>query len=136
MILQSRKWRLLIRVAVLVFASVLMLAFAAPASYALQDDRPKLVTRAEQLYDKEKPVEGTYIYMSALPDMARMVTTHSINAAYHWIPLPGFGNHLLVRAEGDSFLHAYYLNMDLNLDTQIKVGNFYGKVTPLKEQAG
>ncbi len=136
MILQSRKWRLLLRVAVLAFASVLMLAFAAPASYALQDDRPKPVTRIEQLYDKEKPVEGTYIYTSALPDLERMVTTYSINATYHWIPLPGYGNHLLVRADGDDFLHAYYRNMDLNLDAQIKVANFYGKVTPLKSQAG
>src|SRR5437870_5294518 len=104
MILQSRRWRLLIRVTVLALASALMLAFAAPASYALQDDTPKPITRAEQLFNKEKPVEGTYIYTSAMPDLARIVTTHGIGTTYHWIPLPGYGNHLLVRAEGDSFL--------------------------------
>src|SRR3954454_24068044 len=46
MILQSRKWRLLLRMITLVITSTLMLAFAAPASYALQDDRPKQITRA------------------------------------------------------------------------------------------
>ena len=136
MILQSRKWRLLVRGVILALASALMLAFAAPASYALQDDRPKLITAAEQLYNPDKPVADTYIYTSALPDLARMVTTHTINATYHWIVLPIYGNHLLVRAEGDSFLHAYYRSMDLNMVTQPVEGNFYGKVTPLKNQAG
>jgi hypothetical protein len=136
MILQSRKWRLLIRVVVLVLASALMLAFAAPASYALQDDRPKQITRAAQLYDKEKPVEDAYVYTRALPDLGRVVTTHTINTTYHWIPLPGYGNLLFVRVEGDSFLHAYFRNMDLNLDTEVREANFYGKVTSLKSQAG
>ena len=53
MILQSRKWRLLLRMITLVITSTLMLAFAAPASYALQDDRPKLITAAGQLFDKQ-----------------------------------------------------------------------------------
>jgi hypothetical protein len=136
MILQSRKWRLLLRGVVLALASALMLAFAAPASYALQDDRPKLITSAEQLYDPDKPVADTYIYTSALPDLARMVTTQGINTTYHWIALPAYGNHLLIRTEGDSFLHGYYRNMDLNMITQPVEGNFYGKVTPLKNQAG
>src|SRR5205085_4795725 len=136
MILQSRKWRLLIRVVVLVLASALMLPFAAPASYALQDDSPKQITRAAQLYDKEKPVEDAYVYTWALPDLGRVVTTHTINATYHWIPLPGYDNLLFVRVEGDTFLRAYFRSMDVNLATEVREANFYGKVTSLKSQAG
>ncbi|MFL5732757.1 MAG: hypothetical protein ACJ78Q_06105 [Chloroflexia bacterium] len=135
MILQSRKWRLLLRVITLVVTSSLMLAFAAPASYALQDDRPKLISRAEQLFDKEKPVDGTYVYTSALPDLAHMVTTRGIGTTYYWIPLARFGNKLLVRAEGDSFLQAYYKAADLNLDSGPREGTFYGKITSLTSQA-
>ncbi len=136
MILQSRRWRLLLRTVVLVLASALMLAFAAPASYALQDDRPKQITSASQLYDKARPVAETYIYTSAMPDLQRIVTTHGLTTIYHWILVPSYNGHLLVRAEGDSFLHAYYRGMDHNLATSPVQANFYGKVTPLKGQAG
>src|SRR5437763_4162853 len=85
MILQSRKWRLLLRMVTLVITSTLMLAFAAPASYALQDDRPKLITPANQLFDKQKPIAETYVYTSALPDLAHIVTTRGIGTTYYWI---------------------------------------------------
>jgi hypothetical protein len=136
MILQSRRWRLLIRTIVLGLASVLMLAFAAPASYALQDDTPQLVTSANQLFDEEQPLAGAYIYTSSMPDLANIVTTESLGATYHWIVLPAYGNSLLIRTKGDNYLHAYYRAMDLNMDAAPREGNFYGKVTPLGEQAG
>jgi hypothetical protein len=135
MILQSRKWRLLIRMITLVITSSLMLAFAAPASYALQDDRPTQITHAEQLFDKEKSIAESYVYTSAMPDLAHIVTTRGIGTTYYWIPLPQYGNKLLVRAEGESFLHAYYRAADLNLDSQPRYANFFGKITPLTGQA-
>lgn len=135
MILQSRKWRLLIRTITLAITSILMLVFVAPASYALQDDRPKLITQIEQLHNKELPLAGRYVYTSSLPDLQHIVTTHGIATTYYWIPLPQYDNQLLVRAEGDSFLHAYYRAMDLNMDTQPRPGNFFGKITTLSEQA-
>ena len=135
MILQSRKWRLLLRVITLVVTSLLMLAFAAPASYALQDDRPKLITRVDQLFDKQRPIADSYVYTSALPDLAHIVTTRGIGTTYYWIPLPAYGNKLLVRADGESFLHAYYRAADLNLDPGPREANFYGKITPLTGQA-
>jgi len=135
MILQSRKWRLLIRTITLIITSILMLAFAAPASYALQDDTPKLIDRADQLYNKELPLAGRYVYTSSMPDLLHVITTHSIATTYYWIPLPQYDNQLLVRAEGDSFLHAYYRAMDLNMDARPRAGNFFGKITTLTEQA-
>jgi len=135
MILQSRKWRLLLRMITLVITSTLMLAFAAPASYALQDDRPKLITAAGQLFDKQKPIAESYVYTSALPDLAHIVTTRGIGTTYYWIPLPQFGDKLVVRAEGESFLQAYYHAADLNLDSQPRYANFYGKITPLTGEA-
>lgn len=136
MILRSRRWRLLIRVTVLALASGLMLAFAAPASYALKDDTPKLITRANQLFDKEHPVEDSYIYTSALPDLTTIVTTHGINTTYHWMRLSEFGNTLIVRTEGPKFLSSYYRNMELSRAEYLKKATFYGKITLLKQQAG
>jgi hypothetical protein len=135
MILQSRKWRLLLRVITLVVTSSLMLAFAAPASYALQDDTPKLIAGVDQLFDKQQPIADSYVYTSALPDLAHMVTTRGIGTTYYWIPLPEYGNKLLVRAEGESFLHAYYRAADLNLDSGPREANFHGKITALTGQA-
>ena len=135
MILQSRKWRLLLRIITLVVTSTLMLAFAAPASYALQDDTPNLITRADQLFDKQRPIADSYVYTSALPDLAHIVTTRGIGTTYYWIPLPQYGNKLLVRAEGESFLHAYYRAADLNLDSGPREANFHGKITALTGQA-
>src|SRR5205823_13969939 len=111
-------WRLLIRVVALVVTSLLMLAFAAPASYALQDDRPRSISRVEQLFDKERPIADTFIYTSAVPDLQHIVTTKGIGTTYYWMVLPGYNNQLFVRADGDSFLQAYYHASDLNLDTQ------------------
>lgn len=68
MILQSRKWRLLIRAATLLVTSLLMLAFAGPASYALQDDTPKQITGPVELTNKEKPVANSYANARGLPD--------------------------------------------------------------------
>jgi hypothetical protein len=135
MILRSRKWRLLIRTMVLLLAGVLMLVFAAPASYALQDDTPQLITPSTDLHNEMRPLAETFVYTSDLPDLARIVTTKGIATTYHWIPVPGYGGRLFVRAEGDSFLHAYYRAMDLNMATGPRPANFYGKITPVKSQA-
>src|SRR3954447_2689497 len=135
MILQSRKWRLLIRTSVLVLAGLLMLIFAAPASYALQDDTPKPLRDLTQLHDDTQPIADTYVYTSAVPDVARGTTTKSLVTTYHWIPIPNYGNQLLVRTEGEEYLHAYYRAADLNMDEAPRAANFYGKVTTLKSQA-
>ena len=135
MILHSRRWRLLIRTAVLLLAGVLMLVFAAPASYALQNDTPKLITGPTQLHDKTQPIADSYVYTSDVPDLSHVVTTHDLTAEYNWLAVPSYNGQLLVRAEGPSFLHAYYRGMDLNMYDSPVAANFYGKVTPLKGQA-
>ena len=48
--------------------------------------------------------------------------------------LPGYNDQLVVRTEGNSFIHAYYRSMDLNMYDAPVPGNFYGKATPLKSQ--
>jgi len=135
MVLQSRKWRLLIRVMTLVVTSMLMLAFAAPASYALQDDRPKQITRTDQLFDKVRPIAETYVYASAIPDLKHIVTTHGVGTTYYWIFLPRYDNKLLVRTDSYSYLQAYFQTIDLNLDTSPREANFSGKLTTFAEQA-
>jgi hypothetical protein len=135
MVLRSRKWRLLIRAVTLVVTSILMLAFAAPASYALQDDTPQLLTGVDQLFSLDQPVVDTYVYTSAVPDLTRIVSTKGLTTDYYWVLLPHYGNQLLVRTDGFSFLRDYARAMDVSGDISPRSGNFYGKVTPLKAQA-
>lgn len=136
MILQSRKWRMLIRTITLVISSVLMLVFAAPASYALQDDTPKPVTQAAQLYNKAQPLANSYVYTTAVPDYAHTVVTHQFAGTFYWVPLGGYNNELFVRAEGQDFLRAYKRAVDDNPGTQARPAEFYGKLTVLSEQLG
>lgn len=136
MILQSRKWRMLIRTITLVISSVLMLVFAAPASYALQDDTPKPVTRVDQLFSKEKPLTDSYVHTSAVPDYSHTIVTHDGSTTYYWIPLGGYDNELFVRAEGEDFLRAYKRSVDMDPGNSPKMSSYYGKLTKLDGQAG
>jgi hypothetical protein len=130
-------WRLLIRSGTLLIAGVLMLVLAAPASYALQDDTPKPVTRPAQLLDKEEPLSGTYVHTSSIPDLIRIVSTQDlVGATYYWMVVPGYDNLLLVRTEGYDFLRDYARALDLRGGSEQHATKFYGKITELKGQAG
>ncbi len=130
MILQSRRWRLLIRTAALVITSVLMLAFAGPVSYALQDDTPKPLTNPDQLFVKEKPVVDSYVTITAVPDLSHnaIAIKDGDNTSY-WIPLHGFDNKLFVRIDSDAYVPYAYGEGSETLT------HYSGKVTILKGQA-
>ena len=136
MVLRSRKWRLLIRIITLVVTTSLMLAFAAPASYALQDDTPVLLTHIGQLFDDELPLDGAYVHAVTTPDLGRIATTEGLGTTYYWVPLPEYGNNLFVRTDGYTFLRDYARTLDLHGDTATRPVPFYGKISTLKSQIG
>lgn len=133
MVFQSRKWRMVIRTVTLMLSSVLMLLFAAPASYALRADAPKPLTMADPIAAKERPLAENYVYTWAVPDFDHAVTTKQLGATYHWIPLKGFNNQLFVRAEGDKYTTDL---ANLQAGRPSNNVNFYGKLTSLGGQAG
>src|SRR4051812_15577517 len=97
MIWESRKWRLLTRIMAGLVASLLMFAVAGPVSYALQDDTPKSVAVSAQLFDeKGEPVIDKYVYVEALPDLARVVTTGEGDSTHYLIPISGFNHKLFI----------------------------------------
>jgi hypothetical protein len=135
MIWESRKWRLVTRLMALVVASILMFAVAGPVSYALQDDTPKHVMVARQLFDEEgKPVTDRYIYVEALPDLARVVTTGEGNSTHYLIPISGFGNQLFIYTDKGKYLFPFdYTSGDGFLTDSTPI-RYFGKVTTLQSQ--
>jgi hypothetical protein len=134
MILESRKWRLLIRIVALVLTSVLMLAVAGPVSYALQDDTPKVITVSRQLFDKDgKPLPDSFAHIDTVPDINRAITTGEGDSAHYWIPVQGFDNLLFVRTDKGQYLFPY----DQDPVTGFLVGDkvrYSGKITTVKGQ--
>jgi hypothetical protein len=136
MILHSRKWRLVIRAVTLVLTSVLMLAFAGAASYALQDDSPSRLTTPAQLHNKQKPLAETYVNVTAVPDLARASATEDLLGEHYWIPLHGYGYQLFVRTDSGQYLFPYDYNPETGFEGDAAPILYSGKVTPLKGQAG
>ena len=134
MILESRKWRLLIRILALLVTSVLMLAVAGPVSYALQDDTPRVITSSHQLFDKDgKPLPDSFAHIDTTPDIDRSINTGEGDGTRYWIPVSGFDNLLFVRTDKGQYLFPY----DQDPATGFIVGNpvrYSGKITTLKSQ--
>jgi len=104
MILESRKWRLLIRLSALLVTSLLMLAFAGPVSYALQDDTPTPITAPRQLFDKEKTLEGSYVDAWGVPALNQVFTTKEFVTTYYWMPVGGYDSQLFIRTDDPQYL--------------------------------
>lgn len=133
MILESRKWRLLIRLSVLLVTSLLMLAFAGPVSYALQDDTPTPITAPRQLFDKEKSLEGRYADAVGAPTLNYAFTTKEFVTTYYWIPVAGYDNKLFIRTEDPQYLFP----SDYDAVTGFLPGaavEYKGKILSLKSQ--
>lgn len=135
MILQARKWRLLLRMLTLGVTSVLMLAFAEPVSYALHDDTPRSITDSRYLLDqKGQPLSNVYVNLRGVPDLSRSFTTRSLLSARHWIPLQGYDNIILLSTDNSMYLFPYDYNPEQGFIGQTQV-EYNGKITPLKEEA-
>lgn len=84
--------------------SLLMLWFAGPVSYALQDDTPTTVTAPPQLWDKTKPIEGSYVDAWGTPALDQAYITREFVTTYYWIPVGGYENQLFVRTDDPQYL--------------------------------
>jgi hypothetical protein len=119
----------------MVVASILMFAGAGPASYALQDDTPKHITVARQLYDeKGKPVTDRYIYEEALPDLSRVVTTGEGGNTRYLIPISGFNRQLFVYTDKGKYLFPFDYTPEAGFLVDSKPIRYFGKVTTLQSQ--
>ena len=134
MILESRKWRLLIRLSALLITSLLMLAFAGPVSYALQDDTPTSITAPRQLFDKEKPIESTYVDAWGAPALNKAFTTKEFVTTYYWIPIGGYDNELFIRTEDAQYLFPNDYDPVSGFVSSGADMQYSGKVESLKSQ--
>lgn len=135
MIWESRKWRLITRIVAMLVASVLMFVGAGPASYALQDDTPKHITVSRQLYDeKGEPVANKYIYVEALPDLARVVTTGEGSSTRYLIPISGFNHRLFIYTDKGKYLFPFDYTPEEGFLTSSTPIRYFGKVTTLQSQ--
>ncbi len=135
MIWESRKWRLITRILALVTASILMFAVAGPVSYALQDDTPKHITLARQLYDeKGSPVTNRYIYVEAPPDLTHVVATGEGDSTRYLIPISGFNHELFIYTDKGGYLFPFDYTPESGFLTDATPVRYFGKVTTLQSQ--
>ncbi len=104
MVYQSKRWRIGARAITLAITSLLMLLFAGPATYALHSDSPVAVSTSGQLFDNQRPVEGSYIDARGLPDLDHTVATSALLTTYYWIPVAGYDNRLFIRTNDPQYL--------------------------------
>jgi hypothetical protein len=124
---------MVIRAITLVVTSVLMLAFAGPVSYALQDDTPRRITGSWQLLDRQNPIEGSYVNVRGVPDRERIIAIEDGNETYYWIPLKGYDNLLVVRTKDPDYVFPHDAVSPYDIH---QPAHYAGKVTRLKEQVG
>jgi hypothetical protein len=134
MILESRKWRLVLRILALVLTTGMMLAVAGPVSYALQDDTPKQISVPRQLYGPEgEPLTDTYVYLEAVPELDRSVRTGEGDDTRYWLPLKGYAGVLFLRTDEGKYLLPYRYTGEPG-SPLYSTGHFSGKLTTLKGQ--
>jgi hypothetical protein len=133
MIYQSRRWRLLARVVTLSVTSLLMLLFAGPVTYALQSDSPRSVASLGELFDKEHPIEGSYIDARGVPDLANALSTSELLTTHYWIPVKGYDHLLLIRTDDPQYLFPSDFDPVAGFRETAQL-RYIGKVVSLKGQ--
>src|SRR5689334_3869501 len=100
MVLETRKWRLLLRAALLLLTGALIFGWAGPALYALQKAEPVPIGSLAQL--ESDSLDGRFATVESAPDLNRVVTVHAAGVTSYWIPLAGYnGRFLAVTTHSD-----------------------------------
>jgi hypothetical protein len=88
MILESRKWRLIVQGLALLITTALILGYSGMASYALQDDTPQTIYGPGQLVGRE--LDGQFAVLRAQADLERAVALHRDGHTTYWVPVRGY----------------------------------------------
>jgi len=94
MVIESRKWRLLVPAFVLIVTGALIIGFAGSAIYALQQAEPAPILSAAQLADGT--YDGRYATVEGVPDPARSVTVRQGDVTTYWVRLVEYGDGLYI----------------------------------------
>lgn len=94
MVIESRKWRLLLPAFVLIITGALIVGFFGSAVYALQKAEPAPILSAAQLVDST--LGGRYVTVEGVPDLTRSVTVRQGDVTTYWVPLVEYGDWLYV----------------------------------------
>ena len=88
MILESRKWRLILRGLVLLVTTALILGFSGQASYALQDDTPHAIYGRQTL--SKQSLDGRFAVLRAQAELDHSVALHRDGQTMYWVPVRGY----------------------------------------------
>jgi hypothetical protein len=94
MVIESRKWRLLVPAFVLIVTGTLIVGFGGSAIYALQKAEPAPILSAAQLVGGA--YDGRYATVEGVPDPARSVTVRQGDVTTYWVRLVEYGDGLYV----------------------------------------
>ncbi|HMA34352.1 MAG TPA: hypothetical protein VKY74_07690 [Chloroflexia bacterium] len=90
MILESRKWRLILQGLILLVTTGLILAFSGLASYALQDDSPHAIDGPHQ--PSKDSLTGRFTVLQAQAELDRAVALHRDGHTAYWVPVRGYSD--------------------------------------------
>ncbi len=119
MVIESRKWRLLLPAFVLIITGALIVGFFGSAVYSLQKAEPAPILSAVQLVDST--FSGRYATVEGVPDPARSVTVRQGDVTTYWVPLVEYGDRLYVTTIDSAW----------QVTTGGHVRRFTGKLGPL-----
>ncbi|HUS15939.1 MAG TPA: hypothetical protein VM536_13115 [Chloroflexia bacterium] len=88
MILESRKWRLILPGLALLITTALILGYSDLASYALQTDTPHALYRPSEL--SRHGLDGRFTVLRAQADLDRAVALHRDGHTSYWVPVRGY----------------------------------------------
>jgi hypothetical protein len=88
MILESRKWRLILRALVLLVTTALILGFSGLTSYALQDDTPHAIYGRQSL--SKQSLDGRFAVLRAQAELDHAVALHRDGQTMYWVPVRGY----------------------------------------------
>ncbi len=105
MILESRKWRLILQGLALLVTTVLILGFSGPASYALQDDQPHTIYGSRTL--TKMGLNGRFTVLRAEAELDHAVALHRDGHTSYWVPVRGY-------TDKEGAIHLFILTDDIH----------------------
>jgi hypothetical protein len=104
MILESRKWRLIVPGLALLITTLLILVYSNLASYALQADQPQSIYGIRSL--AKSRLDGRFAVLGGQADLDRAVALHRDGHTMYWVPVRGY-------TDKEGAIHLFILTDDI-----------------------
>jgi len=123
-VLESRKWRLILQGLVVLITSLLILGYSGLASYALQDDTPHAINGARRLAKDQ--LNGRFTVLRAQADLDHSVALHRDGHTSYWVPIRGY-------TDKEGAIKLFVITDDINFASGNTEVAFTGRLVPFDQ---